>query len=252
MAKQKRKRQPKRGYPVGILIIFEVRRAFLWQVFSETIKPMITLNFVGKRDDLKALYAFHERVVDALRPAFKEGIKSVILVAPPKMPYNTEFLDHVQHHHLWLVKPKSPNAVSFGTMEGAVSDYEDVAVFVQSVAFQEKINEIIGAEADQIIAALEKRLQQPESSKESVVYSLEDIESVIYNRDINDMSQVEYIILTDEFLADAANKNRVQRLLQVAQNKGVKTRVIKTESAAGERLTQFGGLVWFRRETDVR
>ncbi len=246
MAK-KHTHHPKRGYPVAILVFFEARRASLWQKFSEAVKPLKTVNFVGKRDDLKAIYRFHENLVDALRPALHEGIKSVILVAPSKTPYSTEFLDHVKHHHLWLVKPKSPHAVTFGTMEGTVSDYEGVTLFVQSEAFQAKINEITGAEADLIMAALEKRLQKPAPDTEAVLYSLADIEGVIYNREPSEMSQTEYIVLTDQFLADTHEKNRVQRLLQVAQNKGVKTRVIKVETAAGDRFAQFGGLVWFKR-----
>jgi stalled ribosome rescue protein Dom34 len=246
MAKKKHKRQPRRGYPVAILVIFEARRALLWQVFSEAVKPLTTVKFIGKRDDIKALYAFHEKLVDALRPALKEGINSVILVSPPKALFSAEFLEHVQAHHLWLVKAKSPNAVTFGTMEGIAVEHEDVTILVQSEEFQAKINEITGEEADQIIATLEKRMQKPSSDKEPVLYSLAEIESAIYTRDPSEIRQPEYIILTDQFLAENPEKNRVQRLLQIAKNKNVKTRIIKAESAAGERLTQFGGLVWFK------
>ncbi len=252
LAKRKHKRQPRRGYLVAIVVFFEARRAFLWQVFSEAVKSLISVSFIGKRDDLKALYAFHERVVDALRPTLKEGVKSVILVAHAKTLYSTEFLDHVQHHHLWLVKTKSPHTVAFGTMEGTVSDYEGVTTFVQSEEFQAKINEITGTEADNIIAALEKRLQKPGTDKESVLYALTDIESIFDNRNLAELSPDEYIVLTDQFLADTAEKNRLQRLLQIAKNNNVKTRIIKAESNAGERLAQFGGLVWFKQVgTDV-
>ncbi len=247
MAKKKHKRSPKRGYPVAILILFEMRRAFLWQVFSEAIKPLLTVTFVGKRTDLKAVYAFHERVVDALRPTLKEGIRSVILVSPPKTTFNTEFLSHLQNHHLWLVKVKSPNAVAFGTMDGVVNDYEGVSIFVQSEEFQAKMNEITGTEADLIIGMLEKRLQKPGTNEEPVLYSLPDIESLIFNREPSEMPQTEYILVTDQFLAETSEKNRLQRLLQVAKNKNVKTRIIRAETSAGERLTQFGGLVWFKR-----
>lgn len=245
MAKKQRKRHSKRGYPVAILVIFETRHALLWQVFSEAIKPLEPVKFVGKREDLKALYAFHEKLVDALRPALKEGVRSVILVSPPKTPHSIEFLTHVQSHHLWLVKEKSPNAVSFGTMEGSVHDSEDVAMFVQSAEFQAKVNDITGEEADQILAALEKRLQKPGAGKEAVLFSLQDIENAVYTRDPSEMRQTEYIILTDQFLASTSEKNRLQRLLQIAKNKNVKTRIIKAETVAGERLSQFGGLVWF-------
>ncbi len=247
MGKHKHK-HPKRGYPVAILIIFEARRAFLWQVFSEAIKPLLTLSFVGKRDDQKSLYAFHERVVDALRPMLKEGIRSVILVSPPKTTFSTEFLDHVQDHHLWLVKAKSPNAVSFGVMEGTFGDFDAVATFVQSEEFKTKIAEVIGGEADQIMAELEKRLQKSSSTEEEVHYALNDIENLIFNRDSSEISQMEYILVTDEFLSQTSEKNRVQRLLQIAQNKKVKTRIMKADTRLGERLTQLGGLVWFTIE----
>ena len=53
----------------------------------------------------------------------------------------------------------------------------------------------------------------------------------------------EYLMLTDEYLSKSRQKYRVQRLMQVAANKGVKTRVISAESTAGKRLTQLGGIV---------
>ncbi|OLS15505.1 MAG: hypothetical protein RBG13Loki_0870 [Promethearchaeota archaeon CR_4] len=249
MAKKHRKRHSRRGYPVATLVVFESRRALLWQVFSETIRPLEPVKFVGKREDLKALYAFHEKIVDALRPALKEGIRSVILVSPPKMPYGNEFLVHVESHHLWLVKTKSPNAVSFGTLEAKVNDYDDVTILVQSAQFQAKISEITGEEANQILATLEKQLQKPDADKDAILYSLQDIERVIFARDPSERHQPQYIIFTDEYLASIQEKNRLQRLLQIAKNKSVKIRVIKADTSAGERLMQFGGITWFKKET---
>ena len=53
----------------------------------------------------------------------------------------------------------------------------------------------------------------------------------------------EYLLLTDDYLSSSRQKNRVQRLMQIAANRGVKTRVINAESTAGKRLTQLGGIV---------
>jgi stalled ribosome rescue protein Dom34 len=55
--------------------------------------------------------------------------------------------------------------------------------------------------------------------------------------------QPEYLLLTDEYIACTRQKGRLHRLMQVAQNRQVKTRVISAESNAGKRLTQLGGIV---------
>jgi len=56
---------------------------------------------------------------------------------------------------------------------------------------------------------------------------------------------MKYLLLTDKYLAEAEDKNRIHRLLQISNNRKVKTRIVKAETAAGKRISQFGGVVFF-------
>ncbi len=74
----------RRGYPVAILAGLEADKAYLWRVFSHVIKPEKTITLDGDRNDSKAVYNFHETIVNTLRPTLKEGIRGIILVSPPR------------------------------------------------------------------------------------------------------------------------------------------------------------------------
>ncbi len=81
----------KRGYPVAMLIGIEVDHAALWQIFSQVAKPQQTIFINGERKDQKALYTFHETIINALRPVLKEGVRSIIVASPPRTSYATGF-----------------------------------------------------------------------------------------------------------------------------------------------------------------
>jgi stalled ribosome rescue protein Dom34 len=53
----------------------------------------------------------------------------------------------------------------------------------------------------------------------------------------------EYVVLTDKYLEDSKEKNRVNRLLQISKNKNIMTRIVSAETQAGIRINQFGGLI---------
>jgi stalled ribosome rescue protein Dom34 len=76
-----------------------------------------------------------------------------------------------------------------------------------------------------------------------VLFSLEEAEGVIYSQEISGKAKPEYLLLTDSYLAGDKRKVRLNRLLQIAQNKKIKTRIVNKESPAGIRLNQLGGLV---------
>ena len=76
-----------------------------------------------------------------------------------------------------------------------------------------------------------------------MLFSLQEAENFILYTQAEGKPKPEYLMLTDEYLSKSRQKYRVQRLMQVAANKGVKTRVISAESTAGKRLTQLGGIV---------
>ncbi len=74
----------RRGYPVAVLVGIEQNHAALWQVFSQVAKHQQNIALNGDRNDPKALYNFHESIINAIRPILKEGIRSIIVASPSK------------------------------------------------------------------------------------------------------------------------------------------------------------------------
>jgi stalled ribosome rescue protein Dom34 len=238
----KRKQGYKRGYPVAVLVGFDDDHAVLWRIFSHVAKLGLVLKLGAKRTDKKALYNFHESVVDALRPVFKEGVKSVVVAAPMKTTYSSDFLDHVRKHHSYLIQSEGPGGATFTELIGSADQPHRVAELVKTREFRELITESTSQEANQVLVALEKHLR---NSDAAILFSLKEIEEMMYDRKRSDESETTYLMLTDKYLADKENKNRLQRLLQISSNKGVKTRIVNAETPAGKRISQFGGIIYF-------
>jgi len=236
----KTKKAYKRGYPVAILIGLEEDRAVLWKVFSKVAKPENTIHINETRNNPKALYNFHESIINALRPTLKEGVRTVILASPARTDHAQEFIDHVHEHHTWLTQ--GSNKAAFSKLTGSASTPSQVAALTRTSAFRQLISETTEEETENLIEILEKRLNA--SGKNNLVlFSLEEAENLILKRQKPSRPKPEYLLLTDSYLAGNREKNRLHRLMQIAQNKNVKTRIIKAKSPAGERLTQLGGLV---------
>jgi stalled ribosome rescue protein Dom34 len=222
-----------------VLIGLEERRAVLWRVFSEVVK------LDGTVERGEELYDFNESIVNALRPAFKEGVRSIVLAAPARTDYAENFLEHIRKHHAWLVR-EGPNAAAFGELVGSAGRPHEVHELVRSKAFREMIGETRSRDAENIAAGLEKSLGSDES--ETVVwYSLEQIEDLVYGRQEHDNLRPEHVVLTDKYLAGTKNRGRVLRLLQISKNNGIKTTIVNAETRAGIRLSQLGGLVCFAK-----
>jgi stalled ribosome rescue protein Dom34 len=97
-------------------------------------------------------------------------------------------------------------------------------------------------ETEGLIDLLESQLSSSRGDN-AVLYSLDEAEDVVlYSR--KGSLKPEYLLLTDKYLANSRQKGKLNRLMQVAANKKVKTRVVDAESPAGKRLTQLGGIVW--------
>ncbi len=228
----------RRGYPVAILIGIEQNHAALWQVFSQVAKHQENISLNGGRSDSKAVYSFHESIVNALRATLKEGVRSVIIASPPKTSYGQEFQSHIKAHHTWLLQ--GANKAVFSTITGSASTPQQVAVLTKTAAFKELISETTAQETENLLEILEKRLNAADNL---VLFSLQEAENFILYTQPEGKPKPEYLMLTDEYLSKSRLKYRVQRLMQVAANKRVKTRVISAESTAGGRLTQLGGIV---------
>lgn len=240
----KRKRRYKRGYPVAVLVGFEDNHAVLWQIFSHVVKPYARLEFDGDRRDEKALYNFHESVVEAVKPILKEGVRTIVVATPVRTTYSADFLEHTRKHHRYLIQSKSPNSANFAELIGSAANRSQVAELVKTKKFTELITETTSEEADQVISSLEKHLYG-DDGESVVLYSLKEIENTVYSLDKSREPESEYLLITDRYLADSKQKNRIHRLLQISKNKKVKTRVVNAETAAGNRINQFGGLILF-------
>jgi stalled ribosome rescue protein Dom34 len=244
VTKTKRKRRYRRGYPVAVLVGFEADHAMLWRIFSRVAKPSLKVELAGKRTDEKMLYNFHEQVVDALKPVLKEGVKSIVVAASAKSTYAADFLEHVRKHHRYLIQSKNANRANFAELVGSADNRVKVAELVKTKQFTKIIAEATSEEADRIVNVLEKHLYRSGEST-TVLYSLKEIEDTIYDRNKKDDFVNAYLLLTDQYLAGSKSKNRIHRLLQISQNKKVKTRIVNAETTAGNRISQFGGIVFF-------
>ena len=229
----------RRGYAVAILVGLGENTAALWKVFSKVVKPETTVRLEGTRNAPKAVYNFHEAVVNALRPTLKEGVRSIILASPPRTTYAHEFIDHVRRHHAWLTQ--GANKMAFAEMTGSASSLSDVAALTKNPLFHKLIQDATSEETVNLLDLLESRLSNS-SGESAVLYSLEDVEDLVLYPRKGGLS-AEFLLLTDKYLAGSRQKGRINRLMQIAANKKVKTRVVDVESPAGKRLTQLGGIV---------
>jgi hypothetical protein len=93
----------------AVLVGLEERRAVIWRIFTEVAKPD------GTVEPARGTYDLNESVVNGVRPALREGVRSIIVVAPPRTDYAKSFLDHIRKHHAWLIR-EGPNAATFGEM----------------------------------------------------------------------------------------------------------------------------------------
>jgi len=244
----KRKQGYKRGHPVALLVGFEDNHALLWQVFSHVVKLHLTLEVGGKRTDQRVLYNFHESVVNALRPVLNEGVRSIVVTAPKKTTYAADFLDHVQKHHAYLIQSKRPNRATFAELTGSADQPHKVTELVKTKEFRKLIAETISEEADHVVNAFERYLYSTDS-KSVILFSLKEIEDMVYDQERRNDFRTEYLMLTDKYLADSADKNRIHRLLQISKNRKVKTRIVNAETPAGKRISQFGGVFFFTMPT---
>jgi stalled ribosome rescue protein Dom34 len=234
----KPKKPYRRGYPVAILAGIEENTASLWKIFSNVAKPEKTIHLNGARNNPKDLYNFHEAVINALRPTLKEGVRSIILASPARTSHNQELINHIQEHHKWLTQ--GPNKASFSTITGSATTPAQVAALTRTPMFRQLISETTQEETENLIEIMEKRINTA-SNNNLVLFSLEEAENLILKRQKPNEPKPEYLMLTDKYLAETRQKNRLHRLMQIAANKKVKTRIINAETPAGKRLTQLGG-----------
>jgi stalled ribosome rescue protein Dom34 len=218
---------------VATLVGLEEDQASIWQIYSESVKPF---KLIQAGDE----YGFYESIVDTLRPIIRQGVRSVLVAAPDEKDYEG-FMNHIRKHHGWLLKGGSLNTATFEHVPKPAADANQVRDLIKSRSFKEKLTEVSQEDIGQVVDVLEEHLNDPEGI-ETLLFTLREAEDAVHG----DEKSPEYILVTELFRA--RNRRRTDRLLQVAANKGVKTRIIKPDTPAGARISQFGGLVCLLRE----
>jgi len=209
-------------------------------VYSNVAKPEKTLKLTGFRSDAKAVYNFHEAIVNALRPVLKEGVKTIILASPTRTSYSVDFLRHLKDHHAWLTQ--GPSKATFVELQGAANTPHEVAELTRKPDFKGRIGDATSSETENLLELLEKRLNAV-GQEPLVAYSLEESEEKILGAWQPGKPKPEYLLFVDTALSRSRQRNRLQRLMQVAANRGVKARVVDSETTTGKRLMQLGGIV---------
>jgi stalled ribosome rescue protein Dom34 len=221
-----------RGYPTALLVGLENKMAFFWNIFSNSVKPGAVKNWEDNE------YNFLESLVDELRPSFKQGIKTVLLASESRKEYDV-FMVHIKKHHGWMLKGYELNRVVFQFVKGSAKDVETVTELANTSGFRKKIRQAEEVDMKHVISILEKRLASRKDI-ESLKFSLNEVEDAIYGGE-----EVEYILTSHIF--QEQHRRRIQRLFQVAENKGVKTKILSQDSQHIGRITQFGGLICLLR-----
>ncbi len=243
----KRKKRTKRGHPIAILIGLHDNDAVFWRIFSESIRLHFKIKRGRKRrnQDKKQLYHFHEEIINVLRPIVKEGIRSVILLSPPKEEYSDEFLNHVNKHHSWLLKIGNKQVVFSKIIGNQAKTQKDVYYLKTQEYFKDIVNETSNQEGLLILEELTEIINKNEKFSK-ILYTWREIDYELRLIKLNpNLPKPNYIILTEEYLNNLKNRNKSHRILQIAKNLEIKTKIVSQESEAGAIVEQFGGLVCF-------
>jgi stalled ribosome rescue protein Dom34 len=247
---KKKKNRVKRGHQVAILIGLHEDDAVFWRIFSETIRFYYRIKRGRKRksQNKKHLYHFHEEIIDVIRTIIKEGIRSIILLSPPKQEYSDEFLNHVNKHHSWMLK-NGDNQVVFSKIIGnQAKTSRDVHYLKNQDFFKEIVDKTSNQEGLLILDELRVIINKNEKFSK-ILYTWKEIENELrYIKRNPNSPKPNYIILTEEYKKNPKNRNKIHRILQIAHHLEIKTKIVKLESEAGGIVEQFGGLICYFRK----
>ena len=226
------RRGRRRGYPVAVLIGLDGKKAYTWNVFSESVR-------MGEIIEDESEYGFYESIVDLLRPSMKQGLKTILVATPFEKEYK-RFMEHIKKHQGWMLKGYSLNIVTFEYLSEEATELLTVQELVRRRDFRSKLTEVSSGDIMQVMDHLEKLLNDPKGI-ETLLFTLREVEDAVYGD-----ASVEYILITESL--NRRFGRRTNRLLQIAKNKNIKTRIIERGSPAEARIVQLSGLVCILKE----
>ena len=247
-SKGKKKKQ-KRGYLVSLLISFDSFHAFVWRIYSELPKIAQTIKFQKKwkNTDKKARYQTCEQIINLIRPIIRnESVKSVLLCHSPDSDIGKVVLTHITKHHQWILNSNQKPPLQFREISGVATDLEQVQLLLETKIFQEEQEKATSAEGDSLLDLLDHAVS---SDDNMVLFGVKEIEEQVLKGGKKDKSVskiLDYLLVNNEFLENHTQKNRLQRLMQIAENKGLKVRILDDESPAGSKVNDLSGLVSFK------
>ena len=227
-----RRRRP-RGHHIALLIGLEKKRATLWNIYNLSIKP----DTVIKKETTS--YNFYEAIINQLRPAIKQGVKTILIASQNEKNYDG-FYAHIEKHQRWLIGGYELNRVTLEYVKGSAKDLDTVLELVEETSLRRTIREATQEDINRVMRVLEKRLSTPRGI-DTLLFTLDKVEEAVEEEEPN----VEYVLVTNEF--QRGHRRRTQRILQITQNKRIKFMIVDARSPMGVRLTQFGGLICMMR-----
>jgi stalled ribosome rescue protein Dom34 len=244
--KKKMRKKQKRGNLIALLIGYDDKKVYFWKIYSHSLRAYETIILPRKWRNLddKQMYNLLENVIDVIRTVVRDGLKSVLIASSNKKEFWKKIMDHVAKHHYWLLK--GYNRVSFGEIIGNANSLESAKNLVSKEESKQIVTEVISEE----IYRLEKIINT-EDLNAGLLYNLDDIESIVYEggkKDKNAAKKLDLIIITQNYIDNQKNKNRIHRLSQIANNKGIKVKIISIEDPSVDHFDQFGGILAFKKE----
>ena len=230
-----RRRRP-RGHHIAVLIGLENKKAAFWNIYSLSIKSDILIKLESTP------YNFYEAVIDRLRPVIKQGVKTILIASPNEKDYES-FYAHIDKPQRWLIGGYELNRVTLEYVKGSAKDLDTVLELVEETSLRRTIREASQADVNRVMRVLEKRLSTPKGI-DTLLFTLDEVEKAVEEEEPN----AEYVLLTNVF--QRGQRRRTQRILQLAQNKRIKSMIVDARSPMGMRLTQFGGLIGMMRVTN--
>ncbi|MBN1215533.1 MAG: hypothetical protein JXA99_08810 [Candidatus Lokiarchaeota archaeon] len=246
-----KKHKKGRGFLKNVLITFENKQATIWKVYSKKLEKIITYSWNKNYEYLKKkeLYYYFEKILTKLREIIQIGIKSVILINPIKKQYNKDFLNHIKIHQKWLIDEKNPDSIVIRSLKGSIKNTYEILKMIDSEQYSEEVKSAKIHEDGQIIEILQKRLHHKNDG--CVFYTLDEIEKIIYaggkkKKRFKPLKlNPEYIVITTNYIGNHPQKNRLNRLLQIVQNRNIKIQIINSENASGIYIDSLGGITCF-------
>ncbi len=240
-----------RGLYQSVVLVFHPQTCQIWHQYTGKIEKMGSLSFtkaIHNASDIER-QKYMEDLVNLLRPELRQGHRSIIFISPASLQIADLFQVHIARHHRWINAPDHPFSGIFRFIDAEPQSSDDIFQLIMATEFQTAIQAVTIAETDRILTVLEERLHQHEESM--VFVGLEENERLVYAggtkaKKFRPLKLIpEYVLLTESFYNHPTSRNRVHRLLQIAQNRGLSVRIIPDDAPLGTRLTTIGGMASF-------